>query len=65
MSLIEGDVEKHTKIFNLVKKLGPLVSVVSYLAGITYFCLLPHQELVHRTYLSENALSPGKLSFSY
>ncbi len=64
MSLIEGDVEKRMKIYTAVKKFGPLVSVISYIAGISYFCLLPHQEFVHRSYLSENALSPGKFFYA-
>ena len=59
MSLIEGDVQKKEKIFNLIKKFGPLLTVFSYLAGIIYFCLLPHEMFIHGTYISENALLPG------
>jgi len=59
MSLIEGDVEHREKILNKVRKFGPLVAVLSYLGGIIYFCLLPHQMLIHGTYISENALLPG------
>jgi hypothetical protein len=58
-SLIEGDTTRIEKINNLVKKFGPVLSVISYLAGIVYFCLMSHEELVHGTYISENALMPG------
>ena len=59
MSLIEGDVEKKEKILRLIKRFGPFVSILAYIAGIVYFCLLPHQMLIHGTYVSENALLPG------
>lgn len=61
MSLIEGDVEKKEKILKLIKRFGPFVSILAYIAGIVYFCLLPHQMLIHGTYVSENALLPGNL----
>ena len=59
MSLIEGDIEKFDKIYRNIKKFGPLLAIVSYVAGIVYFCMLPHEMLHHRTYISENALLPG------
>jgi hypothetical protein len=58
-SLIEGDTTRVDKIFKSIKRFGPIVSVVAYLAGLVYFCLLPHEEIVHGTYISENALMPG------
>lgn len=64
MSLIHGDSQKQEQIYGYVQKFGWLVSIVSYLAGLGYFCMLPHAELVHRTYLSENALSPGNKTFN-
>lgn len=63
MSLIEGDPENREKIFNHIKKFGPWLTVVSYFAGIIYFCLLPHQMLIHGTYISENALLPGNIFY--
>ena len=59
-TLIEGDISKIEKLHGKVSKFGPLVSLVAYLAGIVYFCLLSHEEIVHGTYISENALMPGK-----
>ncbi len=59
MSLIEGDVDKFDKIYKKLKKFGPLLSILAYLVGIVYFCMLPHEQLIHRTYISENALLPG------
>jgi hypothetical protein len=59
MTLIDGDVEKSDKIYSQIKKFGPLISLISYIAGLIYFCLLPHDQIVHRTYISENALLPG------
>jgi hypothetical protein len=58
-SLIEGDTTRIEKIFGHVKKYGPVFSILAYLVGIVYFCLLSHEELVHGTYISENALMPG------
>jgi hypothetical protein len=62
MSLIEGDVKKKDQIYRLLRKFGPIISVLSYLAGLVYFCLLPHPSVVHNTYLSENALIPGSVA---
>ena len=59
MSLIEGDSEKRLKLYRSIKKFSPYLAVISYLAGIVYFVLLPHEDIVHNTYMSENALSPG------
>lgn len=59
MSLIEGDVEKKEKILNLIKKIGPFIAILSYIAGLVNFSLLPHQIFQHGTYISENALLPG------
>jgi hypothetical protein len=59
MSLISGESEKRIKMFEKVKHFGPLVSILSYISGLVYFLLLPHNSLVHKTYMSENALSPG------
>jgi len=58
--LIDGDADKSEKIMSHVKKFGPLLSVVAYLGGIIYFFMLPHELLIHHTYISENALSPGR-----
>jgi hypothetical protein len=63
MSLIQGDSQKRDQIFGYIQKFGLFVSIASYLAGLVYFCMLPHGDIVHRTYLSENALSPGKKMF--
>ncbi len=60
MLLIDGDADKSEKIMSYVKKFGPFLSVLAYLSGIVYFLMLPHELLVHHTYISENALSPGK-----
>jgi hypothetical protein len=59
MSLIDGDSEKRLKIYEKIKQIGPVVSLLAYLSGVIYFFLLPHDSIVHRTYLSENALLPG------
>jgi hypothetical protein len=58
--LTDGDADKGERIMTYVKKFGPLLSVVAYLGGIIYFLMLPHELLIHHTYISENALSPGK-----
>ena len=55
-----GDIEKRVKIYEKIKLFGPLVSALAYIGGIVYFLLLPHESLIHRTYLSENALLPGR-----
>ena len=62
MSLVEADFEKRDKVVKFVSKVGPIVSIASYVAGLVYFCLLSHETLIHRTYISENALLPGKLN---
>ncbi len=59
-SLINGDSEKLEKIYNLIEKWHIKVSILSFIAGIVWFLVLPHKLHVHRTYMSENALSPGK-----
>jgi hypothetical protein len=58
-SLIDGDSTKIEKIHNKLQQFGTKASILAYLAGLVYFCVLPHQELVHNTYISENALLPG------
>ncbi len=60
MLLTDGDNEKREKIFKLIERFGLLLSILSFVGGLVYFCLLPHEDFVHKTYLSENALSPGK-----
>ena len=62
MLLIDGDADKSERIMSYVKKFGPLLSVLAYLGGIIYFLMLPHEMLIHHTYISENALSPGLVS---
>lgn len=60
MSLYKNDADKKTKLFENVIKFGPILSILGYISGIVYFCLLPHETLIHGTYISENALLPGK-----
>lgn len=60
-SLISGNSEKREKIFNLFQKWNIQVSVLSFIAGVVWFFVLPHKMHVHKTYMSENALSPGIL----
>lgn len=36
------------------------ISLFFYVAGLAWFVCLSHPEFSHSTYLSENALSPGK-----
>ncbi|CAF0726519.1 unnamed protein product [Brachionus calyciflorus] len=62
MSLLNGDSDKKLKLYEPLEKFGPLLSLVGFIAGVVYFCLLPHQLLVHGTYISENALLPGLVS---
>ncbi|RNA00772.1 glycosylphosphatidylinositol anchor attachment 1 isoform X1 [Brachionus plicatilis] len=62
MSLYHSDTDKKTKLFEKVIKFGPLLSILGYFSGIVYFCLLPHEALIHGTYISENALLPGLVS---
>jgi hypothetical protein len=59
MSLLEGDSDKRQKLYNLLKKVGPFICFVVYVVGLVYSCLQPHEDIVHKTYMSENALSPG------
>lgn len=65
MSLINSDSDNKTKIFENIIKVGPLLSIVGYISGIVYFCLLPHETLIHGTYISENALLPGDKNFNF
>jgi hypothetical protein len=58
-SLILGDLEKREKIFGIIEKYQVKLSVLLYVAGLTWLFILPHKNYVHRTYMSENALSPG------
>ena len=62
MSLINGDPERRNKFFKILTRFGPLVSLIGYLSGIAFLVAQPHSSLVHRTYMSENALSPGLVS---
>ena len=62
MTLIEGDWVKRKKILGYAQKFGPKISILAYLAGLIYFIALPHNEIVHRTYISENSLLPGILN---
>jgi len=64
MLLIDGDSQSREKIFKKIDQLGPFISVLAYIAGLVYFVALPHEALIHRTYISENALLPGIYSFS-
>ena len=59
MWLIDGDSQSREKIFKKIDQLGPFISVLAYIAGLVYFVALPHEALIHRTYISENALLPG------
>ena len=61
-SLLTSDTSKIEKVLNKIEKLGSLVSLLAYVAGIVYFCLLPHKQFIHGTYISENALIPGLVS---
>lgn len=58
-SLILGDLEKREKIFGVIEKYQAKLSVLLYVAGLAWLFILPHKDYVHRTYMSENALSPG------
>lgn len=59
-SLVEGDSARLKRLYGKLKMFGPIVSVLAYLAGLVYFCSLSHQDVVHGTYISENALMPGQ-----
>ena len=39
--------------------------MLSYLAGIIWFCVLSDSEFNNRTYFSENALLPGQVHSEY
>jgi hypothetical protein len=64
MSLLNGTTEKREKLLKLFGKHQLKVSVLSFLIGVAWFFILPHQQHVHRTYISENALLPGRLQRS-
>lgn len=59
MSLITGDTEKRQKLFGLIQRFGFLLMIFGYVGGIVFFALQPSDLFFHRTYVSENALSPG------
>ena len=59
MSLISGDIEKRNKVFNLIQRFGFLLTILGYFGGLVFFALQPSDLFFHRTYVSENALSPG------
>lgn len=65
MSLINSDSDNKTQLFEKIIKVGPLLSIIGYISGIVYFCLLPHETLIHGTYISENALLPGNRKLIY
>lgn len=58
-SLISGDSQKRDKIYKLFQKFHVYVSLLAFIAGLVWFFILPHKLHVHKTYMSENALSPG------
>ena len=58
-SLINGESERYEKIYKLIEKWHIKVSILSFIIGLIWFFILPHKLHVHRTYMSENALSPG------
>ena len=62
MSLIDGDLTKFEPALKKLNRYGSLVGGLAYVAGIVYFLMFPHDALVGRTYISENALLPGLVS---
>lgn len=58
--LSDPSLPTHNKLVaNLAKHVGKLCFLF-YTAGVVWFVCLARPELNHGTYLSENALSPGK-----
>ena len=61
-SLISGNSEKFEKFYKLLEIWNVKASVLSLIIGIIWFLILPHKLHVHKTYMSENALSPGNIN---
>lgn len=59
--LSDPSLPTHNKLVaNLAKHMRKLCFLF-YTAGVVWFVCLARPELNHSTYLSENALSPGKI----
>lgn len=56
-----GSVKKLDKIIKLLQKLKVVVTLFIFILSFCFFFAHSHIELNFRTYLSENALSPGKI----
>ncbi|CAG2215993.1 GAA1 [Mytilus edulis] len=54
-----SDPKKRQKILDVISKYNNHLSVLCYIAGVTWFLALAYQPLNARTYFSENALLPG------
>jgi glycosylphosphatidylinositol transamidase len=56
-----------TPLAKIVMTKGTYFSIISYLSGIVYFCLLVSDEFSDKTYFSDNALLPGLVNreFTY
>ena len=52
-----------TMLAKLIAK-AQLLSWLMYLIGVFFIFLMPHPEYSHKTYFSENALLPGKITIS-
>ena len=50
-----------TMLAKLIAK-AQLLSWLMYLIGVFFIFLMPHPEYSHKTYFSENALLPGKIT---
>lgn len=62
MSLIKGDPEKRNKFFSILNRFSGLILILAIPIGVCLFAMQPSDLFVHRTYMSENALSPGLVS---
>ncbi|KAI9487195.1 MAG: Gaa1-like protein [Benjaminiella poitrasii] len=59
------DPEKQIRLFNLLQRLVPILSILLFIVGIGWILALPYEGYNKRTYISENALLPGQVNLDY
>ncbi|KAI7901964.1 Gaa1-like protein [Cokeromyces recurvatus] len=59
------DLKKQVKLFNLLQKSIPILSLLLFIIGIGWILMLPYEGYNKQTYISENALLPGQVNLEY
>ncbi|CAO3701190.1 unnamed protein product [Rhizopus stolonifer] len=59
------DPEKQARIFRLLQRFSPVLSIVLFFVGIAWLLILPYEIYSKGTYISENALLPGQANVEY